>query len=481
MRISEIFGLNKTQHELDFVDIDIDYDTPLFLDPYFISKNTFPIANEAQLSLRSFFHCLLSALKEDKVKIAEALFSHLGETNEICLGLSKSRPQGKGMGPSDANRIFKSLKESYAIQTGIMEDIEDFRIFVDNVDKDKMSDMTANIIKKQLIDYTQKQCKLWKIPLTSGISSGYYWDRRLNSWDNQYTDMLVIEDRKILLVPKRLVSFSTHYTPQKYLQHFILSYLQNEQLMFNGPLVQYRKDLSPYVTKKSVKEAEEKKHSINKEWYAKFTKSHPEIFKDFKLKQKNIIIPVSNTDIVYENVDEICSFLIDQLKIIKPGSQDATQYHRIIVGILELLFYPNLCSPTIEHEINDGRKRIDITFDNCANSGFFFRMPNSFNIPSQFIMVECKNYTRDIANPELDQISGRFSPNRGQIGIITCRDVEDMNLLLQRCTDTYKDCRGLIIPLIDNDIYKLLSYRAKEEYELIDNYIQQRYHEIALN
>lgn len=148
MKISEYFGIKKSQHELDFVDIDIDSDTPLFLDPYFIAKNDFPIAFEAHLSLRSYFECLLCALRENRMTDAEELFSHLGETNEICLGFSRTKPQGKGMGPSDASRIFKSLKESHALKTGIMEDIEDFRIFVDNVDKDKMSDMTANIIKK---------------------------------------------------------------------------------------------------------------------------------------------------------------------------------------------------------------------------------------------------------------------------------------------------------------------------------------------
>ena len=41
MKISELFGLKQSQHELDFVDVDIDSDTPLFLDPYFIAKNDF--------------------------------------------------------------------------------------------------------------------------------------------------------------------------------------------------------------------------------------------------------------------------------------------------------------------------------------------------------------------------------------------------------------------------------------------------------
>ena len=127
------------------------------------------------------------------------------------------------------------------------------------------------------------------------------------------------------------------------------------------------------------------------------------------------------------------------------------------MGILELIFYPYLCNPVKEYEINEGRKRIDIKYTNCAEKGIFFRIPNQFQIPCPYIFVECKNYSRDVKNPELDQMIGRFSVNRGKVGIITCRNIENIDLFLARCKDTYRDQQGLIIPLVDEDIIKMMN------------------------
>lgn len=482
MKISERFGLNATQYELDFVDVDTEVDIPLFLDPYFIGKCGFPFASEAHLSLKSFFNCLLSALNEKRINDARSLFSYLGESNEICLGFSSSKPQGKGMGPSDAKNIFLGLKGSKALETGLMEDIEDIRIFVDNVDKDKVSDMTSNIIKKQLIEYTQSQCRLWDIPLQQSVSSGFYWDRESNSWDNQYTEMLLIDGKRILLVPKRIVSFSKEYTPQKYLQHFVLNFLQDEQLRINGPLVQYRKDKgkTPYVTKKSILEDNSNANAINKSWLADFTSKHREVFDKFRSKTIDAIHPIENFNMSTIDLPNLCQLLIQRLNEIPMGNEAATDYHHTIVGIMELLFYPDLCFPIVEQEIHDGRKRIDIVFDNCAKGGFFNRLGFLYGMHSPFIIVECKNYSRDVKNPELDQIAGRFSPQKGKVGIVACRTIDDMDTLVLRCSDAYRDNRGLIIPLVDKDFIEMLRALKVGKKQAIDDILQHRFPDIGM-
>lgn len=482
MKISKYFNLGKSQYELDFVDIDIATDVPLFLDPYFLGTCGYPWAESANRTLYNFFQRLLTFLKSDQIDKARDHFSHLTEPNETCLGLSQSKPQGRGVGTTDTNKIFDSLLRSKAIESGIVEDIEDCRIFVRGIDKDKLSDMTTNIIRKHLIEYTQAQCDLWGIPLQDNVPSGYMWDRLTNSWENVYTRMLVIGGRKILLVPKSIVSYSVDYTPQRYIQHFVLNFLQHENLKLNTALVRVRQDkhgnvVKRFVTKKSIRD--DIGH-ISKDYLAEFTASHPEIFKNFKDKTAENAHPFSNEEMATELLSKVILHLSDALKAIRPGNEEATKYHRTIVGILELIFYPRLTSPKIEKEIHDGRKRIDITFDNSAESGFFFRLANSYGVPSPFILVECKNYARDVANPELDQIAGRFNPNRGKFGIIICRSINDINLFLRRCSDTYRDDRGLILPLIDNDLLLMLTNYEDKGIDFCEEILVNRFRHIAL-
>lgn len=477
MRISKQFGLNKSQYELDFVDIDPAIDTPLFLDPYFISKCDFPFAYEAHSTLKSYFDFLLALLRSGEISQAEELFSYLGESNDVCMGMSRGRPQGRGMGPEDTEAIFKELLKSHAIKSGVMEDIEDFRIFVPNVDKDKVSDMTANIIKRHLIEYTIDQCNLHNIPLFDNVPSGMYWDSKKLNWNNKYTQRLVIDERPILLVPKRIVSYADKYTSNEYRQHFILNYLQNENLRLQTSLVKKYKDGRKYVTKKSIQDQEEK---MNKEYLVKFTERHPEVFSDFKYQTSKKISSVEGRVLDDIDAQSVCQYLINKLEEIPPGTENASTYHELIIGILELLLYPNLSSPKKEQEIHEGRKRIDIKFNNSAETGFFFTLPNTHNsLPCPFVYVECKNYTGEVANPELDQLSGRFSNRRGRVGILTCRTIDQEDLFIKRCADTFEDERGLIIPITDADLKIALQSFSEKGTKALENIFKEKYEKIV--
>ena len=67
------------------------------------------------------------------------------------------------------------------------------------------------------------------------------------------------------------------------------------------------------------------------------------------------------------------NFMTSYRKItaIQPGPDGATLYHRAVRDLLTAIFSPCLANVKIEREIHDGRKRIDITYDNLAATGFF--------------------------------------------------------------------------------------------------------------
>lgn len=481
MRVSKIFSLGKSQYELDFVDIDVDLDLPLFLDSYYIKNIKTPLGAEAYGDINAFVRYFFGQLKSGLEKEAFDLFSYLGEPNETCLGLSSSNPQGRGVGPIDTAKIFAGIKQSSAIQLDVLEDLEDLRIFVPGIDRDKTSDMTTNIIRGQLIKYTQSQCNLWNIPMQNA-PSGFVWNRKKLSWETCYTDMLIVNGKKILLVPKSFVSYAKEYTQQKYVQHFVLNFLQEKHKAERTHLLKIytRKDgtVREWVTKKSVREDI---GQVDKEFLVQFTASNPTVFKDFKQRTKLQLRTVLDNELTSESLNQIIEFLMGKLISIPTGAAYATEYQKTVTGILELLTYPRLSNPSLEQEIHDGRKRIDIVFENSAETGFFFRLPTVHQVPSSFIIVECKNYRDDVANEEVDQLSGRFNVNRGRFGMLQCRKQDDMDRLMARCNDTVRDGRGVIIPLVDEDLINALKSYTKKGPVALEEIITDKFSKIALN
>ena len=94
-----------------------------------------------------------------------------------------------------------------------------------------------------------------------------------------------------------------------------------------------------------------------------------------------------------------------------------------------------------------------------------------------YVYVECKNYTGEVANPEIDQLSGQFSNRRGRVGILTCRELEDN--FIKRCADTYEDERGLVIPLEDKDLKEALMNYPQHGVEAIEEIISKKFEQIV--
>lgn len=479
MKISKIFGLSKSQAELDFVDTDPEKDKLLFIDPFLISNNTDEWSIKATHTIQSFFQFVLDNIRVGNENVARQAFRHLHEPNDTLLGMSVGRPRGRGVGSDNANDLFEAIKDSEAVKSGLVTDIQDTTLFIDNIGRDKISDMTTNIIRKHLTDYTVSQAEFWEFPLRSNTNSGFFWDEDSLDWKNELTNRLVIKNKPILLVPKSAVSFFTDYTAQNYHQHDALDFLKGDHLRRETYLVKTKtnKDGSvrKYVTKKDLKE---KELPFNKDMLVSFSRRNPAVFEAFKARVKEISIPLQNEEIDNSiNWNDLIDFLIEKLQSIPSGKETADEYHNFIKGITELVFYPNLVNPTKEAPINQGRKRIDILFRNAARDGFFEDISRHYS--SNYVPIECKNYSEDheLSNPEFDQMTGRLAPSRGVFGIIICRTVKDQDLLLKRSQDAYKDDRKIVVYLTDEDLIKILKQKKEgsnhPEYALLQDKVDE--------
>lgn len=485
MKISEILGIGKTQFELDFVDIDVDGDLPLFIDPIYISKANTPMINKMYSTLNNFFEYLMDLINTGNITEARSIFMNLNEVNDIHLGLSKNESRGNGIGKKYQKEIFDNILNTAKKHEGLLNQIQDIKIFVQGIDRDRISDMVSNIIKKELIEYTKQQCELNNIRLTPGVQTGFFWNATTRSWENKLDNMLVIDGRRIILVPRLIVSYAKEYTANKFVQHFALNYLQEQNIKDNTSLVQRYTNKKGktriWVTKNSIRKKEKDNgRKIDKEWIANFVQKNPKVFNDFNESVKKI---KAEENINTEGIDKktVAQFLKEKLNSIEEGNQNAGKYHDLIIGILEFLFYPNLANPRKETPIHERRKRIDITFENSAEEGFFNKLPTIYQIPSSLIMIECKNYKEYIGNPEVDQLSGRFSTNRGKFGMLLFRKISNEELLMNRCKDICMDKKEIIIPLMDKDLNDVLDCIINNGENNIEKIISDKFFKIIKN
>ncbi|WFR78419.1 hypothetical protein P9875_22345 [Janthinobacterium rivuli] len=453
MKVSLYFGLGYDQTTLDFVDVPIGNDLAVFADPSRLRSLTSPWASECNSLLQHFFEVLLEHVVKGDEYNAKILLSYLAERNEFHFGLSKSLSNGKAFGKKYADRMWTALTKSAAAKSGLLTDIEDTCLFIEGVGPDRISDAVCNILRGPLVRYTQDACEFYGIPLVPNMNSGPIWNPDTGHWDNSLISLPATPFGPLILVPKLIVRHKLIYDYSTYFTHHLLPAMQEHEKAMNTGLVHTLRDGRKRVTKKSLKE----KYGADKLVIVEQTLRHPNALEEYRESAVRNSRPISHERLAdIENIaPPNLRGLLNDVTIIAPGKASATAYEKAVEKLLTALFYPSLSHPTRQFRMHEGRKIVDIKFVNDPQGGFFHWL--GMHYPASHIWVECKNYSDDLSNPEFDQLAGRFSPSKGQFGLLVCRSLENPLAALKRSQDTARDRRGYILVLTDSELSELVS------------------------
>lgn len=473
-KFSEHFGISKDS-ELDFVDIYAFQDIPLFLDPFGISAMGTKWAKECENQIATYFQYLVDSIRTGDKKTVAKLLNALHEVNEIALGYSSGVPSGRGIGPEQAKEIQAAFESSQAAQSGDIKDIADCALMIPGISRDKISDITANILKRQLVEYTQKQCEKYKIP-TKRVAVNNAFDYNSLQFTSYFAQLPVIGNHAKILLPISSVRQDPELSKSKYYRNFVLEFLRAEHQHAGDSLSSVLKNGQVVVRIMDLKE----KYPMNVDFLYEFSKNHPKILENYKSELRRTAIKKGKVQLVTNRKVLNSIERRDIMNSIKTGQTDAHQFHKIAFDNLIHIFGSRLSKPQSEQSINESRKRIDIVFNNSDRNGFFHNLNTIHKIKCPKIIIECKNYGRELGNPEVDQINGRLNSKRGRFGVLICRNIKDKTKLLRRCKDLINDNGNYIIVLEDSDIFKLLEFRDKNNESLIDNCFETKMDELIM-
>ncbi len=206
--LSEHFGVSPDAFiKLGVLDVPLNTDTPLFIDPQLLKNSTYEIFNtDAWNAYQDFYHDLYHKVQmlvqekdnsiKDKIVKSLKMALKAKEPIGLCLGYSKSNNRGRGIGKDVANVIVRTATD--VVSRGIKNPGMFSVLFLleEGIGGDFISDLTANIILIQLARFTQDISKKLNIKTKPYMIKGQSFNLPAHPFERTY----------ILFVPCDIVS-----------------------------------------------------------------------------------------------------------------------------------------------------------------------------------------------------------------------------------------------------------------------------------
>src|SRR5690606_12622608 len=112
-------------------------------------------------------------------------------------------------------------------KSGDIKDIADCALMIPGISRDKISDITANILKRKLVEFTQIQCEKHNIP-TKRVAINNAFDYDTFQFISYFAQLPVVGDQAKILLPISSVRQDPELSKSKYYRNFVLEFLRAE-------------------------------------------------------------------------------------------------------------------------------------------------------------------------------------------------------------------------------------------------------------
>jgi hypothetical protein len=429
-----------SQYEVDFVIPRLGVDVPVGIDPFLLFKSRDPELRELHDRIVNVFRSGVECIKAGREQDARAILQ-FPEVAEVGLGYTRQGKRGSGVGNFLSELILKTLRDSPAMLDRGVRHVEELQLISMGIGPDRVSDIAASLMKRFLIDYTQKQCVTWSLPMTSGVPVQHYFDHETQNWADGYFDLPTspIDNSPILLVPRRIVRALPWINYDDFVKLEFAVYLKAKGVIqsVGAPAAKARKQDVVAVTRKEIDRVD------------RYVRS----------KEESAIDAQPSSDFV-----DILGFAAEaallkkKLSEIPPGPADATKYQHLVLEILNFLYSPELIDGELEVRTIDGTERRDIIFTNDSDSTFWAYARHEHS--ALYVMFETKN-TQSIGPAALNQTATYLGDRLGRLGFVVTR-FPPQEAAIRKAFSIYNDSnpRKIILFLSDQELFELLTLKG---------------------
>jgi hypothetical protein len=446
-RLNDFYILPLTQEEVDFAIPFLDEDIPLCVDPFLLWKSPSLQDNSLHTAVTNSFNHLGHLYNKGKEKDAINILMKASECYEVGLGDSRTRI-GKPFGKKLANNILSLFKDIPQIYKSGFTHFEEIQLLVDNVSRDRVSDIACTFIKSFLIDFTIEQCEKYDIPLERTKLDTVY-DYKKNKFVEEEVYLPQNPEKKlpIILVPKRWLRYLPWINYEDYFDNYFVKdiIIDSDKIPDRVTLLNYNR-YNYDVVQTYVKIKERQRTDC---------KNDP-LFKP---------IPVLSTKRKLSTI----------MKLPTGKSENADRkYEDNVCQLMASLVYPQLDFADIQSRTDSGVLIRDLIFYNSRAYDFLKEIYDECDCRQ--IVMELKN-VKEIEREHVNQLNRYLKEQFGRFGIIITRN-PPLRKIFKNTIDLWSGQRKCILILCDDDL-KMMCQVYESKQRLPIDVIKKKYIEFS--